>query len=122
MTRRPALWPGPRNVPTALMYSWAQRPDTTVVDEPLYGHYLMVSGADHPGRDEVIADMDCDGPRVVQRLATGPIDTAVLFMKHMAHHLVGLDASVVDAFDNVLLIRDPYDPRGYRARTTVRVV
>ncbi|MEM1440305.1 MAG: sulfotransferase family protein [Pseudomonadota bacterium] len=109
MTRRIALWSGPRNVSTALMYSWAQRPDTTVVDEPLYGHYLMVSGADHPGRDEVIADMDCDGPRVVQRLATGPVDTAVLFMKHMAHHLVGLDASVVDAFDNVLLIRDPYD-------------
>ena len=33
---RIALWSGPRNVSTALMYSFRQRPDTTVIDEPLY--------------------------------------------------------------------------------------
>lgn len=91
------------------MYSFAQRADTTVVDEPLYGHYLTVSGAQHPGGDEVIAHMDCDGARVAHELATAPVDTDLLFMKHMAHHLVALDESVLDAFDNVLLIRDPHD-------------
>ncbi|MGI8649730.1 MAG: sulfotransferase family protein, partial [Rubrobacter sp.] len=33
------MWSGPRNVSTALMYSFRQRPDTSVVDEPFYGHY-----------------------------------------------------------------------------------
>jgi len=33
------LWSSPRNVSTALMYSFAQRLDTTVVDEPLYAYY-----------------------------------------------------------------------------------
>ena len=41
-TLRIQLWSGPRNVSTALMYSFAQRPDTRVVDEPLYAHYLRV--------------------------------------------------------------------------------
>ena len=34
------IWSGPRNISTALMYSFAQRSDTQVIDEPLYGHYL----------------------------------------------------------------------------------
>ena len=53
--RRLCLWSGPRNVSTALLYSFAQRADTRAVDEPLYAHYLRVSGADHPGRDAVLA-------------------------------------------------------------------
>ena len=30
-----------------MMYSWRQRADTTVVDEPLYGHYLRVLSLIH---------------------------------------------------------------------------
>lgn len=106
-TVRINLWSGPRNVSTALMYSFAQRQDTTVVDEPLYGHYLRVSDAVHPGMDEVMADMDCDGERVVRELALGPCTTPVLFMKQMAHHLVELDRAFLAQTVNVLLIRDP---------------
>lgn len=102
------LWSGPRNVSTALMYSFAQRDDTIVVDEPLYGHYLRVSGARHPGRDEVMAAMNCDGNAVMQDLlrqaATEP---RVLFLKQMAHHLVDLDIEFLRHTRNVLLIRDP---------------
>ena len=50
MTSPICLWSGPRNVSTALMYSFAQRNDVRVVDEPLYGHYLKVTGAQHRGR------------------------------------------------------------------------
>ena len=39
-----SLWSGPRNVSTALMYSFAQRSDTQVIDEPLYAHYLQHTG------------------------------------------------------------------------------
>lgn len=101
------LWSGPRNVSTALMYSFAQRSDAAVVDEPLYGHYLRVSGTRHPGRAEVLAAMDTDGDRVMRRLLTQPASAPLLFMKHMAHHLIGLDESFLAQTANVLLIRDP---------------
>ncbi len=104
---RLCLWSGPRNVSTALMYSFAQRSDTRVVDEPLYGYYLALSGVDHPGRDEVLAAMDTDGERVVREVVLGPCDRAVLFFKQMAHHLRGLEPSFLDETVNVLLIRDP---------------
>lgn len=106
-TVRINLWSGPRNVSTALMYSFAQRRDTVVVDEPLYGHYLRVSDAVHPGEQEVMADMDCDGERVVRELVLGTCTKPVLFMKQMAHHLVELDRSFLAQTTNVLLIRDP---------------
>lgn len=105
--RRICLWSGPRNVSTALMYSFAQRGDTRVVDEPLYAHYLRVSGAPHPGREEVLAAQDADGDRVVEGLILGACDRPVLFMKQMAHHLVDLDLGFLDSTVNVLLIRDP---------------
>jgi len=103
------LWSGPRNVSTALMYGFAQRDDTRVVDEPLYGHYLRVSGAAHPGRDEVMAAMNCEGSSVMQDLLHPAVTPAkpVLFMKHMAHHLVGIDTRFLHDTQNVLLIRDP---------------
>ena len=106
-TRRVNLWSGPRNVSTALMYSFAQRGDTRVVDEPLYGHYLRVSGAAHPAATEVMAAMDCDGERVVRERLLGPCPRPLCFFKQMAHHLVELDPSFLGRMDNLLLIRDP---------------
>lgn len=103
------LWSGPRNVSTALMYSFAARSDTRVVDEPLYAHYLRVSRADHPGREEVLAAMETDGEKVVRELILGPCDRPVHFFKQMAHHLVDLDRGFLDRTVNVLLIRDPAD-------------
>ncbi|MGH8494877.1 MAG: sulfotransferase family protein [Gammaproteobacteria bacterium] len=104
---RICLWSGPRNVSTALMYSFAQRPDTAVLDEPLYGHYLRISGAIHPGRADVLSTTDTDGDSVMRRLVEEPADRPVLFMKQMAHHLVGLDLGFLARTSNVLLIRDP---------------
>lgn len=106
-TLRLCLWSGPRNVSTALMYSFAQRGDTRVVDEPLYAHYLRVSGAQHPGRDEVLAAQDQDGEAVIRDVVLGPCDRPVLFIKQMAHHLVEIDRDFLDHTANVLLIRHP---------------
>ena len=104
---RLSVWSGPRNVSTALMYSFRQRTDTVVVDEPLYGHYLRTSDADHPGAWEVLNDMDDDGERVVRETILGPCRRRVHFFKNMAHHLPGLDQGFLDGVTNVLLIRDP---------------
>lgn len=89
------------------MYSFAQRTDTRSLDEPLYGHYLRVCGAEHPGREEVLAAMDNDGERVVREVVLGQCDRPVLFMKHMAHHLAELDRSFLAETVNVFLTRDP---------------
>jgi len=109
MTKPICLWSGPRNVSTALMYSFAQREDIRVVDEPLYGHYLRVSGAEHPGREDVLAALNCDGDEVMctllEQQAREP--GVRLFIKHMAHHLVDIDPGFMRQTCNVFLIRDP---------------
>ena len=90
------------------MYSFAQRADTRVVDEPLYGHYLRVTGADHPGGDQVVEETNCDGDAVMRDLmATSRDIPETLFIKHMAHHLVQLDTEFLLRSRNVFLIRDP---------------
>ena len=104
---RLSVWSGPRNVSTALMYAFRQRPDTLVVDEPLYGHYLKVTPAKHPGDDEVLAAMDTDGGRVVREVLLGPCERPVHLFKNMAHHLAGLDRGFLGGLTNVLLTRDP---------------
>lgn len=102
------LWSGPRNVSTALMYSFAERPDTRVVDEPLYGHFLLTTGADHPGRDETMAAVNCDGQQVMDGLLIESVDDSdVLFMKQMAHHLVHINTEFLQRTRNIFLIRDP---------------
>jgi len=105
--KRISLWSGPRNVSTALMYSFAQRPDTTVLDEPFYGHYLRKSGALHPGRDEVLETMTRDGAEIIRDICQSDFGNQVLFIKNMAHHLVELDLSFLHHLHNILLIRDP---------------
>jgi len=106
---RVAMWSGPRNISTALMRSFENRPDTAVVDEPLYAHYLRVTGLQHPGRDDILRSQSDDW-RVVTDQLTGPVPRGlrILYQKHMTHHLlpdVGRDwlAQVT----NVFLIRDP---------------
>lgn len=102
------LWSGPRNVSTALMYSFAERSDTQVVDEPLYGHFLRVTGTPHPGRDEILRTVNCDGNEVMSTLLDNPpADIDVLFMKQMTHHLTNLDEGFLDQTENIFLIRDP---------------
>jgi hypothetical protein len=91
------------------MYSFAQRDDIRVVDEPLYGHYLRVSGADHPGREDVLAAMNLDGDAVMRELLAEQSrrDSQRLFLNHMAHHLVAMDLGFLRETCNVFLIRDP---------------
>jgi hypothetical protein len=96
----------PRNISTALMYSFAQRADTKVVDEPFYGYYLSIRAVDHPGRDEIIAAMDTNQTTVVDSLL-GASSDEVLFIKNMAHHLIDIEERFLLNVTNVFLIRNP---------------
>lgn len=106
-TKRVSIWSGPRNVSTALMYSFRQRPDTTVVDEPLYGHYLQRTRAPHPELENVLRQLEQNGERIVQDTLLGPYETDVVMFKNMAHHLPGLEQGFLAELENILLIRDP---------------
>ena len=90
-----------------MMYSFAQRPDTIVFDEPLYAHYLKVSGVVHPGQEEILASQENDGDKVVSNLMLGNFDMPVAFFKQMTHHLVHLNEDFLSKMKNVLFIRDP---------------
>lgn len=104
------MWSGPRTVSTALMRSFENRPDTVVVDEPLYAYYLAQTGIDHPGRDEIIASMPTDWRTVLTELATAPLPAgaSVYYQKHMTHHLLeDIDRDALAGLTHAFLIRDP---------------
>jgi hypothetical protein len=105
---RICLWSGPRNISTTLMYSFAQRADTTVFDEPLYAHYLCNTNANeyHPGADDVIASQENDGQKVIDMMI-GVHAKPVVFFKNMTHHLLALDRTFMKDVVNVILTRDP---------------
>jgi len=108
---RIAMWSGPRNISTAMMRSWGQRPDTYVCDEPFYAHYLEVTGLDHPGAAEVIAQHETDWRNVIQTLLGDiPESKSIFYQKHMAHHLLpDMDRGWLLDVENCFLIRDPYE-------------
>jgi len=102
-------WSGPRNISSALMYSWRQRADTTVHDEPLYAHYLAIDDRGHPGVDEILASQQHDANDVIRDIILGPSATPVVYIKQMAHHLKGVDRAHLSHTENILLVRHPRD-------------
>lgn len=106
---RLAMWSGPRNISTAMMRSWGNRPDTFVVDEPLYAYYLKATGLPHPIADEIIRTCETDWRKVVAWL-TGdvPEGKAIFYQKQMTHHLLpALDREWLSQVTNCFLIRHP---------------
>jgi hypothetical protein len=107
---RIAMWSGPRTLSTATMRAWENRPDTVVVDEPLYAYYLAATGIDHPGRDAILASQPTDWRTVVRSLTTGDLsDGATIgYQKHMTHHVLPeIDLGALEPLTHAHLIRDP---------------
>ena len=106
---RIALWSGPRNISTAMMRAFENRPDTAVIDEPFYAAWLAECGADHPMREEILASQPTD-PAVVAATLLGPVPgpRAIFYQKHMAHHMTPtMDLSWMTGCRNAFLIRPP---------------
>jgi hypothetical protein len=109
--KRICLWSGPRNISTALMYSFAQRNDTKVFDEPLYAYYLKhhpEAYSYHPGAEDILMCMENSGEKVVDMMLSNN-EKPVLFFKHMTHHLLDLNLDFMRKTINVILTRDPKD-------------
>ncbi|MCY3900337.1 MAG: hypothetical protein OXF86_17300 [Caldilineaceae bacterium] len=109
---RIAMWCAPRTISTALMRAWENRPDTTVIDEPFYAHYLQVTGIDHPASDEIIASYENDWRVVARTLTEDPLPggATVWYQKHMAHHMLDhIELNWLDKLTNCFLIRSPVE-------------
>jgi Sulfotransferase domain len=102
-----AMWSGPRNISTAMMYSFGNRPDCAAWDEPFYAFSLKHFGNDHPMRDEVLAANESDWDKLVAR-CTAPSSKPLFYQKHMTHHMLeGYDRSFIKSLTNAFLIRSP---------------
>ncbi len=104
-----AMWSGPRNLSTAMMYAFGNRPDFAIWDEPFYAPYLDATGLDHPMRDAILAAHETDPAQVASRCA-GPVPDGKkhFYMKHMPHHMLdGFPLDWAQDCVNIHLIRHP---------------
>ncbi|MBA4016096.1 MAG: sulfotransferase family protein [Pirellula sp.] len=113
-TLRIAMWSGPRNISTAMMRAWENRPDTRVCDEPFYAYYLAQTGAPHPMAAEIIAAGPTDWREVVRRMTeddaaeSNGAGRAIFYQKQMTHHqLPDVGREWLDLVTNCFLIRSP---------------
>ncbi|MCB0464523.1 MAG: sulfotransferase family protein [Aequorivita sp.] len=99
---------GPRNLSTAIMYSFAQREETTVLDEPFYGYYLQNASIEneHPSQQEILQTMELKEEKVVEAINSLSKKKNV-FVKGMAHHYLTEKPSFILNWENVILIRHP---------------
>lgn len=99
---------GPRNLSTALMYSFAQRKDTKVLDEPFYGYYLKNANLDnqHPSQDQILQTMEVKEKEIVEKINFFSKETQV-FIKGMAHHYLAEEPKFILDWENIILIRHP---------------
>ncbi|NND82241.1 MAG: HAD family hydrolase [Gammaproteobacteria bacterium] len=103
------MWSGPRNISTAMMRAWENRPDTVVVDEPFYACYLATTGIVHPMQREIMASQSTDWQKVQQQLqADLPSGHTIHYQKHMTHHMVvDVDPQWFGSLKHAFLIRHP---------------
>ncbi|MCF6305607.1 MAG: HAD family hydrolase [Rhodobacteraceae bacterium] len=106
---RIAMWSGPRNLSTAMMYSFAARDDCAVWDEPFYAAYLAATGLEHPMRDEILAAGEQDHRKVAKKcLSAIPEGKSLFYQKHMTQHMIPeFDKGWLAGVKNVFLIRHP---------------
>jgi hypothetical protein len=104
-----AMWSGPRNLSTAMMYSFGARTDCAVSDEPFYAAYLNATGIIHPMNEEILASQSID-PDIVANQCTGPTLNGKThwYQKHMCQHMIdGFPLDWAADFKNIFLIRHP---------------
>ncbi|KAL3750175.1 hypothetical protein ACJRO7_011196 [Eucalyptus globulus] len=103
-------WSAPRSLSTGLMYSFAQRDDMEVLDEPLYANFLRVTGADRPYREDLLSKMESDGNKVVKDIIYGPGSKRYRYCKHIAKQRVpGIGNDLMKKGKHFILIRNPMD-------------
>ncbi len=111
MSTNIAMWSGPRNISTAMMRAWENRPDCAVWDEPLYAAYLRDTGLDHPMRAAILAHYENDWEKVIDHcVADAPDGNAIYYQKHMTHHVLPHYSNAwLEKLQHCFLLRHPRD-------------
>ena len=104
-----AVWSGPRNLSTALMYSFGTRNDFAISDEPFYAAYLNATGIQHPMQEEILASQEQDPNTIAENcIGTNPDNKNYWYQKHMCQHMIeGFPLEWAKKCQNVFLIRHP---------------
>ncbi len=105
--KRLNLISSPRNLSTALMYSFAQREDTKVIDEPFYAHYLSCTDINHPGKKEVLQSLSQNADEIIKEVIFAEYASDVLFVKNMTSHIIEMDERFLNRLTNIFYIRNP---------------
>jgi len=105
--KRIQLISGPRNLSTALMYSFGNREDTTILDEPMYAHYLSKNNIIHPGQEMILKSQSTAIEKVKAEILFKNYSTNYLFIKNMAHHFINIDWNFILKMENIIYIRHP---------------
>lgn len=105
-----ACWSGPRNLSTAMMYSFASRSDFEVLDEPFYGAFLKETGRPDPMAAQIMAAHETRWHHAAATCARdgAPDGAPHVYQKHMCHHI--LEDTPLDWAEDakhVFLIRHP---------------
>lgn len=104
-----AMWSGPRNLSTTMMYAFGNRTDFHVIDEPFYGPYLRATGLAHPMGAEIMASRPESAEEVEAQLC-GPIPDGKphAYHKHMCQHMIPeIPRDFMKTCKNVFLLRHP---------------
>ena len=101
------MWSGPRNISTALMRSFENRDDTSVIDEPFYAYYLKKSNLKHPMYNEIIKRYETNYKKIIDTITTDK-KNKIIFIKHMTHHInIKSDLNWIKKGKNIFLLRHP---------------
>lgn len=101
-----ACWSGPRNLSTAMMYSFANRPDFRAMDEPFYAPFLRTTGLPHPMAGDIIRAHESDWHKAAALCDQD--GSPHVYQKHMCHHI--LEQTPMDWAEDtrhIFLIRHP---------------
>ena len=102
------LLSSPRNLSTALMYSFAQHPEIKVIDEPFYALYLNHrKELLHPGKEEILSAMSIEEEKIINQIKSIQQVHTHVFIKNMCSHVNFIDWSFLEICNNILYIRDP---------------
>ncbi|KAJ1697658.1 hypothetical protein LUZ63_006170 [Rhynchospora breviuscula] len=101
-------WSTPRSLSTSLMYSFAQRDDIEIVDEPFYANFLRVTGVERPYRNELLSRTEPDVNKLVKEVIFGPGKTKYRYCKQIAYECPhGMVSELLKKGKHFILIRNP---------------
>ena len=104
-----AAWSGPRNLSTAMMYSFGSRSDTIISDEPFYASYLKTTKLEHPMRAKILKSQSNNPNEVVESCNSPiPLNKDLWYQKHMCTHILdNISLTWAKQYTNIFLIRHP---------------